>query len=62
LLWIAVGVDVPAFVAGLIKAVFDAVVDASIRQMEAYADLLRRVATSVGKFVASPRHPRCARG
>jgi hypothetical protein len=43
-------VDFPAFVADLIHGVFDAVVDASIRQMEAYADLIAVVAASLDAF------------
>jgi len=44
-------VDFPEFVAGLIKGVFDAIVDASIRQMEAYGDLLESVAKTVDQFI-----------
>lgn len=44
-------VDFPDFVAGLVKAVYQAVVDASVQQMEAYGELLDDVAASVGKFV-----------
>jgi hypothetical protein len=43
-------VDFPAFVTDLIGSVFDAVVDASVRQMEAYADLIAAVAASVDEF------------
>jgi hypothetical protein len=43
-------VDFPAFVADLIGGVFGAVVDASVRQMEAYADLIAAVAASVDEF------------
>jgi hypothetical protein len=43
-------VDFPAFVSGLIHGVFDAIVDASIQQMEAYGELLRHVAQSVDQF------------
>jgi hypothetical protein len=42
--------DFPQFVAGLIRGVFDAIVNASIRQMEAYADLLASVAASLDEF------------
>jgi hypothetical protein len=45
-------VDFPAFVGDLIEGVFDAIVDASIRQMEAYRDLLEGVAQSVDRFIA----------
>ena len=43
-------IDFPAFVAGLIHGTFDAIVDASIRQMEAYSDLVSAVAKSVEQF------------
>ena len=45
------GVDFPGFVAGLIDGVFNAIVDASIRQMEAYAELVKNVAKSVDQFM-----------
>lgn len=41
-------VDFPAFVAGLVHGTFEAVVDGSIQQMEAYADLVRGVASGAG--------------
>jgi hypothetical protein len=44
-------VDFPAFVADLIKGTFDAIVDASIRQMEAYAQLLKDVSDRVDEFL-----------
>jgi hypothetical protein len=44
-------VDFPAFVADLIAGVFDAIVDASVRQMEAYGDLVDSVAKTVDRFV-----------
>jgi hypothetical protein len=40
-------VDFPAFVAELMQGVFEAIVNASIRQMEAYADLLDQVGQSL---------------
>jgi hypothetical protein len=43
-------VDFPAFVAGLIDGVFQAIVDASVQQMNAYADLVKGVAKSVDAF------------
>ena len=43
-------VDFPAFVAGLIHGVFGAIVTASIRQMQAYAELVAGVAASVDGF------------
>jgi hypothetical protein len=45
-------IDFPSFVAGLIQGTFQAIVDASIQQMEAYAELLKNVAISVDKFMA----------
>jgi hypothetical protein len=44
-------VDFPGFVADLVNGVFDAIVDASIRQMEAYGDLLESVAKTVDQFI-----------
>src|SRR4051812_12507279 len=44
-------VDFPTFVAGLIQGTFEAIVDASIRQMSAYTELLRNVAKSVDEFM-----------
>lgn len=43
-------IDFPSFVAGLIDGTFSATVDASIRQMEAYAELLKSAAMSVDQF------------
>jgi hypothetical protein len=43
-------VDFPQFVTALVTGVFDAIVDASIQQMEAYADLVAAVAASLDKF------------
>lgn len=45
-------VDFPKFVGGLIQNVFQAIVDASIQQMEAYASLLKAVAQTVDQFAA----------
>jgi hypothetical protein len=45
-------VDFPDFVSDLIKGVFDAIVDASIQQMEAYTDLLDSVSETVDEFIA----------
>ena len=42
----------PTFVADLIKGTFNAVVDASIQQMEAYTKLLENVAKTVDQFMA----------
>jgi len=44
-------INFPEFVASLIKGTFQAIVDASIQQMEAYADLLKNVATTVDRFM-----------
>lgn len=43
-------VDFPGFVAQLVHGTFDAIVDASIRQMESYADLLSAVAKTTEQF------------
>ncbi|MDX2030038.1 MAG: hypothetical protein SF339_05175 [Blastocatellia bacterium] len=40
----------PKFVRDLLKGTFDAIVDASIRQMEAYAELLKAASASVSQF------------
>ncbi|HZX94669.1 MAG TPA: hypothetical protein VFE90_09135 [Myxococcales bacterium] len=45
-------VDFPAFVSGLVKGVFNAVVDASIQQMRAYAEMLAAVSKSVDQFAS----------
>jgi hypothetical protein len=45
------GVDYPKFVAGLIDGVFSAIVDSSIKQMEAYAELVKNVAKSVDQYM-----------
>ncbi|MGQ0538823.1 MAG: hypothetical protein ACT4R6_07760 [Gemmatimonadaceae bacterium] len=43
-------INFPAFVAGLVHGTFDAMVDASIRQMEAYAELVATVARKADDF------------
>jgi hypothetical protein len=43
-------VNFPGFVAQLVHGTFDAIVDASIRQMESYADLLSAVAKTTEQF------------
>lgn len=43
-------VDFPAFVASLVKGTFQAVVDASIQQMQAYGQLVQSVAQSLDDF------------
>lgn len=40
-------VDFPGFVSSLIEGTFNAIVSASIEQMQAYADLLNAVATAL---------------
>ena len=47
-------VNFPAFVSALINGVFQAIVDASIQQMQAYGDLLKDVARTVDEFAGSP--------
>ncbi|WP_140628264.1 hypothetical protein [Methylibium rhizosphaerae] len=44
-------VDFPQFVAGLIDGVFNAIVNSSIQQMEAYAELVRNVSKSVDQYM-----------
>lgn len=44
-------VDFPSFVAGLIDGVFNAIVRASIQQMEAYGELLKNVVKSVDEYM-----------
>jgi hypothetical protein len=44
-------VNFPKFVAGLIDGVFTAIVSSSIKQMEAYAELVANVAKSVEQFM-----------
>jgi hypothetical protein len=43
-------VDFPEFVAALVQGVFRAIVDASIQQMKAFAELLAEVAKTVDQF------------
>jgi len=43
-------INFPAFVAALVHGTFDAIVDATIRQMEAFADLVSAVAKDVEQF------------
>lgn len=43
-------VDFPDFVSGLIEGVFSAIVDASIKQMRAYAELVSNLAKTVDEF------------
>lgn len=44
-------VDFPGFVSELIQGVFQAIVDASIQQMEAFAELVRNVSKSVDEYM-----------
>jgi hypothetical protein len=44
-------VNFPDFVAGLIDGVFNAIVNASIQQMEAYSELVKNVAKSVDQYM-----------
>lgn len=44
-------IDFPSFVASLIQGTFQAIVDSSIQQMEAYAELLKNVAGTVDRFM-----------
>ncbi len=45
-------INFPGFVASLVQGTFQAIVDASIQQMEAYANLLKEVAKSVDSFMS----------
>jgi hypothetical protein len=45
-------INFPEFVSSLIQGTFQAIVTASIQQMEAYADLLKNVAMTVDRFMA----------
>ncbi|WP_137896796.1 hypothetical protein [Ramlibacter sp. 2FC] len=44
-------VDFPAFVGGLVDGVFNSIVTSSIKQMEAYAELVKNVAKSVDQYM-----------
>jgi hypothetical protein len=44
-------VDFPAFVAGLIDGVFNAIVHSSIKQMEAYGELVKNISKSVDQYM-----------
>jgi len=50
---IAKEVDFPGFVASLVQGVFQAIVDASAQQMQAYAELVKEVSQSVDQFAES---------
>ena len=51
-------VDFPSFVAGLIEGVFQAIIDTSIQQMEAYAALIEDIAKAVRAFEQDDDHRR----
>src|SRR5205823_7925399 len=44
-------VNFPRFVGGLIEGVFNAIVTSSIKQMEAYAELVKNVSKSVDQYM-----------
>ena len=44
-------VDFPKFVGGLIKNVFQAIVESSIEQMRAYGELISNVAKTIDQFM-----------
>ena len=46
-------VDFPSFVSDLVNGVFEAIVNASIKQMDAYAKLVAGVAKSLDEFASS---------
>ena len=54
-------IDFTGFVAGLVHGTFDAIVDASIRQMESYSGLVAAVAKTVDQFTAENVTPNQAR-
>jgi hypothetical protein len=54
-------IDFPGFVASLIQGTFKAIVDASIQQMQAYAELLKNVATTLDRFMEDNVSPQTAR-
>lgn len=54
-------VDFPGFVAQLVNGTFDAIVDASIRQMESYSSLVAAVAKTVDQFTEENVTPNQAR-
>jgi hypothetical protein len=54
-------VDFPEFVADLVEGTFQAIVDSSIQQMEAYGELLKDVSKSIDAFVKDDDDPDCRR-
>ncbi|WP_372665934.1 hypothetical protein [Amycolatopsis kentuckyensis] len=55
-------VDFPKFVGGLIKNVFQAIVESSIEQMRAYGELIANVAKTTGQFMRDNIGEAAARG
>jgi hypothetical protein len=45
-------IEFPTFVADLIRGTYNAIIDASIKQMEAYAELIANVAKTVDQFMS----------
>jgi hypothetical protein len=58
---LAAAVDFPAFVADLLGGVFEAIVNASVEQMEAYTRLLEGAAAAADAFAEDVASPRLAR-
>jgi hypothetical protein len=54
-------VNFPAFVGGLVEGTFNAIVNASIKQMEAYSSLVENIAKSVDEYMADNVTPNQAR-
>lgn len=54
-------IDFPGFVAQLVHGTFDAIVDASIRQMESYSSLVAAVAKTLDQFTEENVSPNQAR-
>lgn len=54
-------IDFPGFVAQLVHGTFDAIVDASIRQMESYSELVSACAKTVDEFTEANVTPNQAR-
>jgi hypothetical protein len=54
-------INFPAFVASLVHGTYDAIVDATIRQMEAFAELVSAVAKDVDEFTRDNVTPNQAR-
>jgi hypothetical protein len=54
-------VDFPAFVGGLVEGTFNAIVNSSIKQMEAYSSLVENIAKSVDEYMRDNITPNQAR-